>query len=41
MKVVVLEDVPKAELKNKANPATDSECKQSNSCGGCGDCGCL
>ena len=37
---VVIEDVPKAELKNKANPATDSECKQSNSCGGCGGCGC-
>ena len=40
-KGMVLENVPKAELKNKSNPATASECKQSGSCGGCGDCGCL
>jgi YHS domain-containing protein len=38
---VVLDNVPKAELKNKGNPATASECKQSKSSGGCGDCGCL
>jgi YHS domain-containing protein len=38
---MILDDVPRAELKNTANPATASECKQSGSCGGCGDCGCL
>jgi len=38
---VVLDNVPKDELKNKAHPATPSDCKQSKPSGGCGDCGCL
>jgi hypothetical protein len=37
---VVLEDVPRAELKNKPNPAAGSECTKSSSCVGCGGCGC-
>ena len=37
---VVLKDVPRAELKNKANPGADSNCEKSNSCGGCGGCDC-
>ena len=37
---VVLDNVPKAELKNKSNPAGNQGCEKSDSCGGCGGCGC-
>ena len=37
---VILKTVPTAELKNKSNPSTDSDCNKNNSCGGCGGCGC-
>ena len=39
-KGVKLQETPKAELKNTANPAADSKCKQNSSCCSCGGCGC-
>jgi YHS domain-containing protein len=37
---VKLQAIPKDELKSRSNPSTNSDCKQINSCDGCGGCGC-